>query len=241
MPKSDLTYTDGYAPVAERVRLFYERYPTGRIITELVSRTPQDVVFKATVFRTTSEQTPAATGWAAEREGDGDINTVACLENTETSAVGRALANLGLTASRERPSAEEMLKAARAHARVARQATAITGPAALRVAEPNATAASRPVRGEPEPVSAAHARPRSPERARDAGPPSVAIAGASYSSVVDDIRVLLVAAASAGIRPARVAAWRARLSAERHPVDELMHVERWLRGWLAEHDGEHGG
>lgn len=122
MAKSDLSLGgDGYyAPVAERVRLFYERYPTGRIVTVMVSRTAEDVVFRAAVYRDASDPMPAATGWAAEREGDGDINTVACLENTETSAVGRALANLGLTASRERPSAEEMAKADRARVRYRR-------------------------------------------------------------------------------------------------------------------------
>lgn len=128
MPKRDLDFTEDYAPVAERVRLFYERYPDGRIITELVSRTERDVVFKASVFRDAGEQTPAATGWAAEREGDGDINTVACLENTETSAVGRALANLGLTASRERPSSEEMQKATHGRSRLRR----VREPAAVR-------------------------------------------------------------------------------------------------------------
>ncbi|HET7456265.1 MAG TPA: hypothetical protein VFJ74_01340, partial [Gemmatimonadaceae bacterium] len=46
----------------------------------------------------TDEPLPAATGWASEREGDGEVNTVACLENTETSALGRALANLGFAA-----------------------------------------------------------------------------------------------------------------------------------------------
>ena len=103
-----------YAPVAERITLFYETFPRGRIITELVSRTERDVVFRALVYRDASEAEPSATGWAAEREGEGEINTVACLENTETSAIGRALANLGFTASRERPSAEEMAKASRA-------------------------------------------------------------------------------------------------------------------------------
>ena len=107
-----------YATVAERVRLFYERHPLGRIQTELVSRTANEVIFKALVFRTPEDQVPSATGWAAEREGDGEINLVACLENTETSAVGRALANLGFTAARERPSAEEMAKASRARARL---------------------------------------------------------------------------------------------------------------------------
>jgi hypothetical protein len=102
-----------YAPVAERISLFYEAFPRGRIITELVSRTERDVVFRALVYRQSEDPEPAATGWAAEREGDGEVNAVACLENTETSAIGRALANLGFTASRERPSAEEMAKASR--------------------------------------------------------------------------------------------------------------------------------
>lgn len=119
MAKTDLNFSgDGYAPVADRVRIFYERYPTGRIVTHLVRRTDEDVVFRAEVFRNPDEREPAATGWAAEREGDGEINTVACLENTETSAVGRALANLGLVASKHRPSLEEMEKADHARARI---------------------------------------------------------------------------------------------------------------------------
>src|SRR5687767_2284115 len=121
MAKTDLGVSgDDYAPVADRVLRFYERYPTGRIVTHLVRRTDQEVMFRAEVFRSTSDARPAATGWAAEREGDGEINTVACLENTETSAVGRALANLGLTASTKRPSREEMDKADRVRARLPR-------------------------------------------------------------------------------------------------------------------------
>lgn len=90
MAKSDLSLSSNdYAPVAERIRFFYARFPTGRIITHLVRRTDQEVVFRAEVFRTPTEREPAASGWAAEREGDGEINTVACLDNTETSAVGR--------------------------------------------------------------------------------------------------------------------------------------------------------
>jgi hypothetical protein len=107
-----------YALVADRITLFYERYPAGRIVTELFSRTEREITFRALVFRGPEDVQPAATGWASEREGDGQINQVACLENTETSAVGRALANLGFTASSRRPSREEMEKAARQRARL---------------------------------------------------------------------------------------------------------------------------
>jgi hypothetical protein len=107
-----------YALVADRITLFYERYPAGRIVTELFSRTEREITFRALVFRGPEDVQPAATGWASEREGDGQINQVACLENTETSAVGRALANLGFTASSRRPSREELEKAARQRARL---------------------------------------------------------------------------------------------------------------------------
>src|SRR5437667_3128091 len=114
MSKSDAFFSpDQYATVAERIELFYSRFPEGRINTELVTREDGEITFKALVYRTAAETLAAATGWASEREGDGDVNTVACLENTETSAVGRALANLGFTASSKRPSREEMEKTMR--------------------------------------------------------------------------------------------------------------------------------
>jgi hypothetical protein len=122
-----------YAPVAERITNFYSAFPSGRIVTDLVSRSEGEVVFRASVYRAASDPNPAATGWASEREGDGEVNEVACLENTETSAVGRALANLGFTASRFRPSAEEMAKAARSRARVVTRTLSVHEPAVSRV------------------------------------------------------------------------------------------------------------
>jgi hypothetical protein len=121
VPKSDLPIGPEYAPVADRIALFYERFPEGRIITQLTMHNEREIVFHASVYRAEKSRVPAATGWASERIGDGDINTVACLENTETSAIGRALANLGFTASRLRPSLEEMDKADRARQRQAMQ------------------------------------------------------------------------------------------------------------------------
>ena len=114
MPKVNSTVRlEDYAPVADRIELFYSQHPYGRITTRLVSRENRETIVKAFVYRNSDDTLPSATGYAAEREGDGEVNTVACLENTETSAVGRALANLGLTASKRRPSREEMIKAER--------------------------------------------------------------------------------------------------------------------------------
>jgi hypothetical protein len=143
VPKSDLPIGPEYAPVADRIALFYERFPEGRIITQLTMHNEHEIVFQASVYRGETSRVPAATGWASERIGDGDINTVACLENTETSAIGRALANLGFTASKNRPSAEEMAKAARAR-------SARDGSGEMR---PNDTVAIRTFRvAEPVPI-----------------------------------------------------------------------------------------
>jgi len=120
MSKTDSYFNpEQYATVAERIEMFYLRYPQGRINTELVSRTDGAITFKAVVYRDSNDTRSAATGWASEREGDSDINTVACLENTETSAVGRALANLGFVASARRPSREEMEKVSRVRSALA--------------------------------------------------------------------------------------------------------------------------
>jgi hypothetical protein len=54
-----------YAPVAERISLFYQAFPRGRIITEMISRTERDVVFRAVVYRDAGEREAAATGWAS--------------------------------------------------------------------------------------------------------------------------------------------------------------------------------
>ena len=88
-PLGGASFSD-YALVSDRITLFYLRYPAGRIVTELHSRSESEITFRALVFRDADDRHPAATGWASERQGDGEINQVACLENTETSAIGRA-------------------------------------------------------------------------------------------------------------------------------------------------------
>jgi hypothetical protein len=207
---------DAYAPVADRIRLFYQEYPTGRIRTMLVSRTDREVVFEARVYRSADDPEPAATGWAAEREGDGDINTVACLENTETSAIGRALANLGFTASRQRPSAEEMAKASRARMRVA-----------------SITHAGTP--------ASARAITRVPARVRETTliTKEQRANGITFdlrAAITADLLHLIARAEQCGVRARRTAVWREWLQQGSATVHMLGECERRLRAWLSRHD-----
>lgn len=105
---------DSYEPVHERIARFYADHPDGRIHTELLTQGPRWVV-RAAVFRKAQYPAgdPCATGHASEVDGEGPVNRTSALENAETSAIGRALANLGYAAGRQRPSREEMTKAAR--------------------------------------------------------------------------------------------------------------------------------
>jgi hypothetical protein len=206
MAKSEFGFDPtAYAPVAERIRLFWQSFPNGRITTRLVSRTEHDVVFEARIYRATTDSEPAATGWAAEREGDGDVNAVACLENTETSAVGRALANLGFTAAKERPSAEEMQKAARVRTRLASH----------RVAERPPVRAGRAIPADALTVRCVDSSPRQ-----------------SYANIISDLLRLLERAEGHGLRPERAGRWRATLLTQQLSPEFLMACERRLRGWL---------
>ena len=97
-----------YITVNERILKFYELYPLGRIITEIVSWADGIIVMKASVFRTNEDVLPSATGHAYEKEGSNYINKTSILENAETSVVGRCLANLGLEIKRGVASREEV-------------------------------------------------------------------------------------------------------------------------------------
>jgi hypothetical protein len=112
---------DDYASVAERVALFWVACPDGRIITECTADDGKRVVFKALVYRHRDDADATATGYAEELRAERGINATSCYEVTETSAVGRALANYRFTASKKnlRPSREEMQTAQAAANRIA--------------------------------------------------------------------------------------------------------------------------
>jgi len=105
----DLT---NYETVDSRIKKFYELHPAGRIITELIAYSDQAFIVKAIIYRDDKENNPAATGLAEEKVGASPVNRTSALENCETSAIGRALANLNF-ASKARASVEEMEKVKR--------------------------------------------------------------------------------------------------------------------------------
>ena len=104
---------EDYEPVEERIARFYDKHPSGRIVTDLVSAEGEPGktrwIVKAFVFRDQSDVEPAGSGYAFEIDGAGMAQKTAALETCETSAVGRALAQAGFSGSR-RVTREEMVK-----------------------------------------------------------------------------------------------------------------------------------
>ena len=99
-----------YETVDERIHKFWTEAPSGAIRTHLVSDDGERVVFRAEVYRDRDSSTPDATGYADEVKGQGNVNRTNHVENCETSAIGRALANFGYATKGKRPSREEMSK-----------------------------------------------------------------------------------------------------------------------------------
>lgn len=102
-----------YEPVEERLARFWGKHPNGRIRTEIISSDEKTVVMLALVFRDAGDNLAAATGHAQETIGSTPVNRTSWVENCETSAIGRALANLGYAPKGVRASREEMEKATR--------------------------------------------------------------------------------------------------------------------------------
>jgi hypothetical protein len=102
---------ENYIPVAARVVKFYEDHPAGRILTAIVEHdhTSGFILMRAEVYRNSDDQLPSATGHAFEIQGEGFVNKTSHIENCETGAVGRALANLGYEV-KESPRPQEAQK-----------------------------------------------------------------------------------------------------------------------------------
>lgn len=113
-----------YITVDERIDQFWAQYPDGAIRTEVAytNNDASSVAVRASVYKRCEQPHPDATGIAQEERLTGEdqygkpvkgANTSSWWENCETSAIGRALANLGMSLSKQRPSRSEMEKVQR--------------------------------------------------------------------------------------------------------------------------------
>lgn len=108
-PKVEVRPGKRYVTVATRVEIFRRFFPGHSIITEIVQR-DDDVVAVCCKILVSNGLIPVATGFSEERRTTFGVNKTSALENAETSAIGRALANFGL-AGGEFASAEEVAQA----------------------------------------------------------------------------------------------------------------------------------
>lgn len=107
---------DDYEPVEERLQRFKNDFPHYRMksVLEHMDGDPGKTrwVVNVTIWKHKDDPEPAANGYAFELDGAGMTQKAAALETCETSALGRALANLGYVGNR-RVTREEMAKVQR--------------------------------------------------------------------------------------------------------------------------------
>lgn len=98
-----------YMMVHERISLLHAKYDGSvSIITEIISDDPESIIIKASIMIQDDERIQTFTGHAQEYKNSTQINTTSAYENCETSAIGRACANLGIGIDHSIASAEEV-------------------------------------------------------------------------------------------------------------------------------------
>jgi hypothetical protein len=101
---------DEYTTVAQRIKLFREGHPMGRILTQLVHESETRIVFRAELYRDDEDQRPFSVGYAREIVSERGVNKDFALENCETSAIGIACKNAGIGTEKNAISREEAAK-----------------------------------------------------------------------------------------------------------------------------------
>ena len=99
-----------YETCEVRLDKWWKDNPDGRVATELISFQNGQYIVQAYLYRTFADSVAYATGLAEEKITDRGVNSTSALENCETSAIARALANANYAAKGKRSSREEMTK-----------------------------------------------------------------------------------------------------------------------------------
>ena len=140
-----------YVEVNERIKFFRqeEEYKNWTISTEFTIMDDERCVCRAIIAD--PSQRIISSGHAHETQGSSSINKTSYVENCETSAIGRALAMMGIGIDTSIASANEVTEA------IAKQETASANPA------PKASAKSTPSRSATKPSGSIKADDKDPE------------------------------------------------------------------------------
>ena len=98
-----------YVEVHERLRYFRSTYPNYSLTSEVLEKTDKSILILASIIN--EDGRVIASGMAEEEKGSTFINKTSYVENCETSAWGRALANFGIGLDTSVASAEEVQNA----------------------------------------------------------------------------------------------------------------------------------
>ena len=98
-----------YVEVNERLKYFRQNFSGYSLLSEIVELTDERIVIKARIL--SPDLVEVANGLAYELAGSSFINKTSYIENCETSAFGRALANFGIGLDNSVASADEVSQA----------------------------------------------------------------------------------------------------------------------------------
>ena len=98
-----------YVEVNERLKYFREHFKGYSLLSEIVELSEERIVIKARIL--SPDLIEVANGLAYELAGSSFINKTSYIENCETSAWGRALANFGIGLDNSVASADEVSQA----------------------------------------------------------------------------------------------------------------------------------
>lgn len=107
-----------YQTVQDRIDLFWKAWPKGRFDLDIIHMDATQVVIRARVWTDKYDEDPVAVDFAEEKVTQTGVNKTSYVENCATSALGRAISQLGgeLSPKGKKASREEMEKVVRASA-----------------------------------------------------------------------------------------------------------------------------
>ena len=102
-----------YVEVNTRIKYFRENYQNYSLESDIIELTDESIIIKAVIRN--EDNRILATGYAQEYKNNSFINKTSFIENCETSAWGRCLANFGIGVDSSVATYEEVSNAIKSH------------------------------------------------------------------------------------------------------------------------------